>query len=299
MESRNDLRLPPPWVSPAAGKVAREVRPVIIVPRRRGSLLFYPAYVQDYLDRVTAADVAAGNTQGLERGVTDAFDVALQDLVADEILGISGGVIAQAASKSKAMPFLCGARTLGGCLVPVVGPAPTNFNFLSANYNRKTGLFATAGANMYLDSNRNNNADPQNNKHVAVYTSTIVGGGRYLGTASGLGAVGSTTLASFGGGQLSPYINASSSFSGPQLSIGFYGASRATSSTVSFRNNETTASGSSQSQTPENSSILLFRGGTIYTSCRMSFYSIGEDADLALLDTRVTGLMTALSAAIP
>jgi hypothetical protein len=64
MALRNDkLRLPPTWISPAAGMPDREVRPVIIVQRRR---LLYPAYVQDYLDRVTAADVAAGDTNGLE-----------------------------------------------------------------------------------------------------------------------------------------------------------------------------------------------------------------------------------------
>ena len=36
MESRNDgLRLPPPWISPAAGRPNREVRPVITANRRR------------------------------------------------------------------------------------------------------------------------------------------------------------------------------------------------------------------------------------------------------------------------
>ena len=86
----------------------------------------YSPYVQDYLDRVTAADVAAGNTQGLESGVADAFAVAIEGLVGSAMLGVSGGVISQAASKIKAMPYMCGARTLPGCLVPVVGPAPTD-----------------------------------------------------------------------------------------------------------------------------------------------------------------------------
>jgi hypothetical protein len=60
---------------------------VIIVQRRR---LLYPAYVQDYLDRVTAADVAAGNTSGLEFGVTDGANTFIQDLVNDGLLGVSG-----------------------------------------------------------------------------------------------------------------------------------------------------------------------------------------------------------------
>ena len=44
----------------------------------------------------------------------------------------------------------------------------------------------------------------------------------------------------------------------------------------------------------------IYRRGTTgnYFDGRMSFYSIGESLDLALLDTRVSTLMTDLSAAI-
>jgi hypothetical protein len=138
MVFRNDgLRLPPPWISPAAGMPDREVRPVIIVQRRR---LLYPTYVQDYLDRVTAADVAAGNTSGLEVGVTDGANTFIQDLVSDTYLGVSGGVISQAASVIKASVPMAGARTRLGAMTPLVGPAPTSFNFGDNDYNRKTGL---------------------------------------------------------------------------------------------------------------------------------------------------------------
>jgi hypothetical protein len=43
----------------------------------------------------------------------------------------------------------------------------------------------------------------------------------------------------------------------------------------------------------------VFRGTTLYTNSRLAFYSIGESLDLALLDTRVTALITAIGAAIP
>jgi hypothetical protein len=36
--------------------------------------------------------------------------------------------------------ILCGARTLAGALVPLKGDAPTNNNFVSGDYNRKSGL---------------------------------------------------------------------------------------------------------------------------------------------------------------
>jgi hypothetical protein len=64
-------------------------------------------------------------------------------------------------SAIKASCILAGARTLSGALVPLVGTAPTNFNFVSGDYNRKTGLVGDKSTK-YLDSNRNNNADPQN-----------------------------------------------------------------------------------------------------------------------------------------
>ena len=67
----------------------------------------------------------------------------------------------------KASCILAGARTLTGALVPLVGTAPTNNNFASGDYNRKTGLVGN-GSTKYLDSNRNNNADPQNSNHNAV-----------------------------------------------------------------------------------------------------------------------------------
>ena len=68
----------------------------------------------------------------------------------------------------KASCILAGARTLSGALVPLAGPAPTNNNFVSADYNRVTGLIGN-GATKYLNSNRLNSSDPQNSKHICVY----------------------------------------------------------------------------------------------------------------------------------
>jgi hypothetical protein len=70
-------------------------------------------------------------------------------------------VISQAASVIKASVPMAGARTRLGAMTPLVGPAPTSFNFGNNDYNRKTGLVGDGSAK-YLDSNRNNNADPQN-----------------------------------------------------------------------------------------------------------------------------------------
>jgi hypothetical protein len=57
-------------------------------------------------------------------------------------------------SAIKASCILAGARTRLGALTPLVGTAPTSFNFVDGDYNRKTGLVGD-GSTKYLDSNRN------------------------------------------------------------------------------------------------------------------------------------------------
>jgi hypothetical protein len=274
---------------------------MLIVQRRR--LLLYPSYVQDYLDRVTAADVAAGNTQGLELGVTDAFNTTLQNLVGDSVLGVSGGVIAQPASTIKAMPFMAGARTLQGCLVPVVGPAPTSFNFVDADYNRKTGLVGN-GSTKYLNSNRNNNADPQNSNHNAVFVTSITGGSaaQFIGSGAtggvnGLGRDPTQTPGLFARSREGVIFRF-----GVNTQAGFIGHSRPASTGFSVRHDNTTVFQAQTSATPDSNDVFVFRRNSesaIYLSGRLAFYSIGESLNLALLDARVTALINAIAAAIP
>jgi hypothetical protein len=256
----------------------------------RGSLLLYPAYVQDYLDRVTATDVTAGNSSGLESGVTDATSSFLQDLVSISYLGISGGVISQAASVIKASCIMAGAHTRQGSLVPVVGPAPTEFGTAGGwNYNRKTGT-AGNGINNYLNSNRNNNADPQNSNHNAVYATSLIPG-IFMGAGgpvSGGNSIGTTLR------------NRSNISANGDTVVGLNGATR--SSSASFSN--TLATFPIVSEPPFNGDVLVFARGTVaapntFNASRIAFYSIGESLDLALLDASVTALINAYAAAIP
>jgi hypothetical protein len=299
------LRLPPPWISPAAGMPDREVRPVIIVQRRR---LLYPAYVQDYLDRVTAADVAAGNTSGLEVGVTDGANTFIQDLVSDTYLGVSGGVISQAASVIKASVPMAGARTRLGAMTPLVGPDPTSFNFGNNDYNRKTGLLGN-GLDKYLDSNRNNNADPQNSKHITTYVTTAPtvtcaligarqGTSAEVGSSQVIHVVGPPATSSFriNNGALENSVNG--------IGVGLVGASRTGATALNWRHSSSfTGTSSLASETPFSINIHVFQrngiGGNVPTNARLPFYSIGESLDLAILDARVTALINAYAAAIP
>lgn len=199
----------------------------------------------------------------------------------------------------KSSCILAGARTLSGAIVPLVGTAPTNNNFVSADYNRKTGLIGD-GSNKHLITGRNNNADPQNSKHISVYVTQTYGvnNTNYMG---GTGTAGTSQLFISSSTQISHRLN---SLSGPTLSTNFaglIGTSRSNSTQVVSRGNGTSTTSSSTSQTPINQVLRVFANGSGVNESagRISFYSIGENIDLAKLDTRVSTLMTDLATAIP
>jgi hypothetical protein len=197
----------------------------------------------------------------------------------------------------KASCILAGARTLNGALVPLVGTAPTNFNFVSGDYNRKTGLVGN-GTTKYLDSNRNNNADPQNNNHNAVYASTI-GGASFIGAKGDNTAPTNWISNGFGirNRSLTPTLT------GAIFTAGLIGASRSEAASYLIRANRVTVtSGSNSSDVPDAENVFVFSRNNavpLRGSHRLAFYSIGESLDLAFLDARVTDLINAFAAAIP
>ena len=242
-----------------------------------------------YLDAVESAD-----TQALEAAVRKAVDDFVKGLKADGIW-----------SAIKASCILAGARTLTGALTPLAGSAPTNNNFVSGDYDRETGLLGN-GSTKYLDSNRNNNADPQNNNHNCLYIHTAQTAGTgcaYIGagiTDSGSNLIGrSVTSANMVVRHRSSTVQ---TISGAGGSTGFVGSSRSSSSIYSFRAGGSTSSESQSSQVAHNANIHIFRRNAatnqIPTDAKISFYSIGESLDLADLDTRVSTLITDLAAAI-
>jgi hypothetical protein len=199
----------------------------------------------------------------------------------------------------KASCILAGARTLTGALVPLVGTAPTNNNFVSGDYNRETGLVGD-GSTKYLNSNRNNNADPQNSKHIAVYASTITTALNqgYITTSYGTGfSVINTISSTAANSSINTGLTAapSSTISGTNA-IGLIGGNRNSSSAGQFRGGGTTyTNSSSSSEVPRNENLTVLNNAP----ARIAFYSIGESLDLALLDTRVTTLINDIAAAIP
>jgi hypothetical protein len=206
-------------------------------------------------------------------------------------------------SAIKASCIMAGARTLEGALVPLVGTAPTNVNFVSGDYNRKTGLVGD-GSTKYLNSNRASNSDPQDNRHLSVFISAVGAVSQYYisNRESGLGT---THLLRRTSGTLLSRVSADTfGDSLTQVAVGFAGASRSLAASYIARNNSTNKIETISSDGVTADVFEVYRRGAGvgvlgYSSARLSFYSIGESLDLAKLDARVSALMTAFNNAIP
>ena len=264
--------------------------------RRRALLLqapSAPAFDPDAQAYITAVETA--DAQALESAVKTAIN--------DFVVGCKADGIWAAL---KASCIMAGARTLTGALVPLKGTAPTNFNFVDGDYNRTTGLLGN-GSSKRLDTNRNNNADPQDSNHNAVYitVATSVSAQALIGAADPFNEVGSNVLRLFNtsdlrhGSRRGTTVNTTVSSPGPP--VGLAGHSRAASGTYTVRGEGVNYPINQVSQATNNRNVAVFARtvtGANYSSCRLAFYSIGEAIDLALLDTRVTNLINAYAAAI-
>jgi len=244
----------------------------------------------DYLSRVKAADGA-----GVEVGVAAAVDAFFAD--AKEL-----GVF----SSLKACCILAGARTLAGALVPVVGDAPTNLpvanGFTSGDYTRGGATPGLKGdGTSYLDSGRANNDDPQNDKHISVYSTETSGSGVTIGTPA-LEVGRSALFRSTGLSQLAFRVNADSAgFGGSNTSTGLMGASRNQASNFTARASQSDIIFSAASEAPSSSALLIYLeepGSAFACDDRIAFYSIGTSLSLEDLDTAVTNLINRLKFAL-
>jgi hypothetical protein len=242
-----------------------------------------------YVAAVEAADTAAGQSGGLETATKVAIHSFVKGCKAD---GIWPAI--------KASCILAGARTRTGALVPLVGAAPTSFNFVDANYDRKIGLIGD-GTSKYLNSNRNNNADPQDSCHNAVYIVSVTTGTQvYIGADAATNSSGTNNIGRTG--ELFAR-NRSGNAIGRSAPVApcLIGSARSVSASFISRVNGANETHINASQAPFNGNMTIFSsGGTGFpSSARLAFYSIGEFLDLAQLDTRVTDLINAFAAAIP
>ena len=200
----------------------------------------------------------------------------------------------------KASCVMAGWSNLSGALTPLAGVAPSGFNLASGDYSRASGLKGD-GSTKYLDSNRNNNADPQNSQHMAVFIAT----GNTEGAVIGAGDVttGATHILPNPIANRMLYRNRSinnDDVTGQAAATGFVGMSRAASSIFSARSSSVSTTFTRNSEVPAAGTVRVFsRSAASFSAARLSFYSIGESLDLALLDNRVTVLMSGIQNAIP
>lgn len=247
-----------------------------------------------YLDAVETADA-----QALEAGVRKAVDDFVKGCKADGIW-----------TPIKACCILAGARTLTGALTPLVGPSPTNVsgNFVSGDYDRETGLLGN-GSNKIIDTNVANNSTsvPQDNVHMAVYASTAPSSATVGAYGGSVGSAANGLVIFRGGGSSTAFTTSANSATRQSTTLsgtwptGFVGVFRENSTEQKHRIGGTTYTHTVASTTRATGDIAIFSrsiAASIVSDGRYSFYSLGESLDLALLDTRVSTLMTDLAAAI-
>jgi hypothetical protein len=236
----------------------------------------------DYFARI----VAAGSTiSSANQAAVNAFVVGCK---ADGIW-----------SAIKASCILAGADDLTGALVPLVGPAPTNVGpFVSGDYNRTTGLLGN-GSSKFLSSNRPGNTDPQNSRHCAVWVyqvDPVAARRAYWGEYAG--GVFNTYLRTETDNSVQGGINGGLGLPSITKSSGIAALSRL-NSTVNYRYHGISGSVSGASVGAIGAPTAIFAQSTTlaqnYSASRLSFYSLGENLDLALLDARLSTLMSSLT----
>lgn len=263
MEFRNERRKPPPWITPSAGLVDREPRPVIIIPRRTA---LYDPDAANYFSRVEAAD---GQTIGEEwKTIVNDLFISLK----------SGGHLSRMLSAA----LLCGPRTMT-TIVPLLPTMPTPVRagtLTSFTYNRKTGL--SGGGVGYINTNLNDSAMGLNDVHQAAHITSGLAGMGVLVTNG--------TLISNGG-----FRNRTSSPVASATGTGFFAHARNNSANyvtnVGGNNSTVTAT----STTRENLSHFVLARNTngspaLLTTGLHTFFSIGTGVGLDLIGFRTVYL---------
>ena len=247
------------------------------------SFVFITAFDPDaatYIEAVEAAD-----EQTLEAGVKLAIDVFVTGCKAD---GIWDAI--------KVSCILAGARTLNGALVPLAGDAPTNFNFVSDDYDRVTGLKGDGGTK-YLDSNQSKTGFPTSDNHMSLFISEMsdTNSQVFMGAEVSDGRM---TIGYNGNFFVRNRHNTAESI---PFQTGFMALARNNLTGYIGRSGGTDNHITRDATDSDDSKIWVFRrrGGTnLPATARMSFYSLGKYLEPANFDARVSTLMAEIEAAL-
>ncbi len=196
----------------------------------------------------------------------------------------------------KASCLLAGPDSLAGALVPLVGTAPTNANFVSGDYNRTTGLVGD-GSTKQLDSNYNPSVLAQDNVSAGVWVSTLPSA-EFAALSSGRAQPGALILVIGSTASRSRCRSVTLSSGKVVAPLGLVGISRSASTEYTLRSAGSNVTVTNTSEAPYNGTAAIFNNKPTpasYFNGRLSFYHIGESLDLALLDARLTTYMAALT----
>lgn len=252
------------------------------------------------ISKVFTYDTDAGNyIQAVEAADGQALEAATRQAINNFVVGCKQDGIWSAI---KASCILAGARTLSGALVPLAGTAPSRQGTEGGwSYTRKTGLKGN-GTNNYINTNRLDNADPQNSFSMSL---NVTEAGANSTVLMGSGGVSYSQIATTTQGKLAFYNRtALDNPVGSNLGNQFLGSSRSSSASFDQRYGGVTVALTASSAAANGRNIFVYadnNAGTaaFFSAARLAFYSIGEAIDLARLDSRVTDLINAFGAAIP
>jgi hypothetical protein len=240
----------------------------------------YSAAARDYFARLDAVS-----------GRVTAYDRANANLI-DALVALGGAYWDTAGT----ITTLC-AKGFDGLTVPLrdgmdVG---TSYNFVSGDLNVKTGLKGD-GTSKYIDSNRNNNADGQNDKSIGVYISAL---GTRIATEGimGVSATAGDSHIIRASGVVAYRVNFSTvgAVSG-DLSVGHVGVSRSAATQITYRVAGATNTLVQHSTTPLSGSTDIFRRSPQFAPHRFSAYHIGPALTLATLDGILATFMSEVDA---
>jgi hypothetical protein len=193
-------------------------------------------------------------------------------------------------------------------LTPLVGAAPTPENFVSGDYNRRTGLLGN-GTNKNLNSNRAQNADPQDDLHMAAYVTVAAtntsGFPIYMGVGSG--SAGDVHFGVLSASDLFVRMRSATSdtFTRVASSVGLVGVARSGANWFACGAGFSARAFARASQTPRSESTRVLSGLNVstgnaqfFSSSRLSYYSIGRYLDLPLLRERLDRLSNDIRVAV-
>lgn len=246
---------------------------------------------QAYIDAVETAD-----SQILELGVRWSINQLVLDMKTASVW-----------TPTSSMVLKMAARTLAGSLIDLKNPGSSWTNggglFLSADYNRTTGLLGD-GSTKYLDSGRNNNAEAQNSHTLFTRVSSpaTTSGMCYMGagygdTGSNVIAVHSTTSATIVASRNSSFdIDTGANAAGL---IGIWRQNDA-ASFVSVGNNASQGF-TRTSETPYAQNIYDFATNLVgvannFSDARTRISGIGSYMNLFTLDTQLTTFINRITA---